>query len=111
MYQCPHIQVFAREICNSGNKPRADGFVFEGNYAEIIQSTVPFPVGYYLNLVLSEETTLSWSILFFTNSWHQFQMVFNFYGASYSVKKQGICISLNRNVANEVKWQRKAFLC
>ena len=73
MYQCPHIQVFAREIYNSVNKSRADGLVFEGNYAEIIQSTVPFPVGYYFNLVLSEGTTLSWSFSFFTNSWHQFQ--------------------------------------
>lgn len=56
----PTFQVFTREIYNSVNNSRADGVVDEGNYAEIIQNTVPFAVGYYFNLVLSQRNLVAY---------------------------------------------------
>ena len=86
--------MFAREIYNSANNSRVDGLVHEGNYVEIIKKYCAFPVGCGVSAPL-----LCGLFCFSQIHVANFKMTFNFYGAGYSVKKQGICNSLNRNVA------------
>ena len=98
MFQCPHIHVFAREMYNAVNKLACrHGVVHEGNYKKI---PCPSLLG---TVILTWYSVISPPLggLFCFSQIHDanFKMASNFDGAGYSVKKQGVCNSLNRNVA------------